>query len=127
MNDFFRKYVSCDLTSALWLWEIWLLKKLRPIIVIIDTYFNERCSVVKQFLISVFHLIFSYFCELVLTLIFPTGYTTGSAMYPTFSLLNHNCVCNTRTRKFIQDGNNIIELEAMVIIKKGEEICTRYE
>ena len=107
--------------------EIWLLKKLRPIIVIIDTYFNERCSVVKQFLISVFHLIFSYFCELVLTLIFPTGYTTGSAMYPTFSLLNHNCVCNTRTRKFIQDGNNIIELEAMVIIKKGEEICTRYE
>ena len=48
-------------------------------------------------------------------------------MYPTFSLLNHNCVCNTRTRKFIQDGNNIIELEAMVIIKKGEEICTRYE
>ena len=47
-------------------------------------------------------------------------------MYPTFSLLNHNCVCNTRTRKFLQDGNNIIELEAMVIIKKGEEICTRY-
>lgn len=56
----------------------------------------------------------------------PPGYTTGSAMYPTFSLLNHNCVCNTRTRKFLQDGNNIIELEAMVIIKKGEEICTRY-
>ena len=69
---------------------------------------------------------FGYFCELVLTLFFPTGYTTGSAMYPTFSLLNHNCVCNTRTRKFLQDGNNIIELEAMVIIKKGQEICTRY-
>ena len=73
-----------------------------------------------------FQLTFDYFCELVLTLFFPTGYTTGSAMYPTFSLLNHNCVCNTRTRKFLQDGNNIIELEAMVIIKKGEEICTRY-
>lgn len=106
--------------------EIWLLKELRPIIVIICTYFLERRSVLQQFLISVFHLIFGYFCELFITLFFSTGYTTGSAMYPTFSLLNHNCVCNTRTRKFLQDGNNIIELEAMVIIKKGEEICTRY-
>ena len=57
----------------------------------------------------------------------PPGYTTGSAMYPTFSLLNHNCVCNTRTRKFRdQYGNNIIELEAMMPIKKVEEICTRF-
>ena len=34
----------------------------------------------------------------------PVGYKTGSAIYPTFSLLNHDCVCNTRTRKFLLNG-----------------------
>lgn len=55
----------------------------------------------------------------------PVGYTTGSAIYPTFSLLNHNCVCNTRTRKFILNGDNIMQLNAILPIKKGEEITTR--
>lgn len=56
----------------------------------------------------------------------PVGYSKGSALYPVFSLLNHNCVCNTRTRKYTKDGHSIIELESMVTIKKGEEITTRY-
>ena len=34
------------------------------------------------------------------------GYTTGSAIYPTFSYLNHNCVCNSRTKKYI-DQNGV--------------------
>jgi len=55
------------------------------------------------------------------------GYTTGSAIYPTFSYLNHNCVCNSRTKKYIdQSGDNLIELYAVMPIKKGEEITTRY-
>ena len=34
------------------------------------------------------------------------GYTTGSAIYPTFSYLNHNCVCNSRTKKYV-DQNGV--------------------
>ena len=34
----------------------------------------------------------------------PVGYTTGTGIYPTFSLLNHDCVCNTRTRKYVFNG-----------------------
>ena len=54
------------------------------------------------------------------------GYTTGSAIYPTFSYLNHNCICNTRTKKYVQNGTSVIELHAILPIKKGEEITTRY-
>jgi len=56
----------------------------------------------------------------------PVGYTTGTAIYPTFSFLNHNCVCNTRTRKYVCNGENRIKLEAILPIKKDEEITTRY-
>ena len=38
----------------------------------------------------------------------PVGYTTGTAIYPTFSFLNHNCVCNTRTRKYVCIGVSVI-------------------
>ena len=34
----------------------------------------------------------------------PIGYTTGTAIYPTFSLLNHSCLCNTRTKKYAYNG-----------------------
>ena len=55
------------------------------------------------------------------------GYTTGSAIYPTFSYLNHNCVCNTRTKKYVdENGDSVIELHAILPIKEGEEITTRY-
>ena len=37
----------------------------------------------------------------------PVGYTTGTAIYPTFSFLNHNCVCNTRTRKYVCNGVSV--------------------
>ena len=56
----------------------------------------------------------------------PYGHTTGSAVYPTFSLLNHNCMCNSRTRKYLVNGVNVIDLYSTMPISKGEEICTRY-
>lgn len=54
-----------------------------------------------------------------------SGQASGIGLYPTFSLLNHNCQCNTRTKKNA-DGNGSIELVATMQIPKGHEISTRY-
>ncbi len=54
------------------------------------------------------------------------GFNAGLALFPIFSLLNHNCLCNTRTRKFYRNDEHVIYLEAILPIKKGEEIYTRY-
>eukprot|EP00094_Tigriopus_californicus_P008225 TCALIF_07921-PA protein Name:"Similar to msta Protein msta, isoform A (Drosophila melanogaster)" AED:0.43 eAED:0.43 QI:0/-1/0/1/-1/1/1/0/369 len=54
-----------------------------------------------------------------------SGQASGIGLYPTFSLLNHNCQCNTRTKKNA-DGNSSIELVATMEIPKGHEISTRY-
>lgn len=45
------------------------------------------------------------------------GYTTGSAIYPTFSYLNHNCVCNSRTKKYVDQ--NGVSLLKNIIVKKN--------
>eukprot|EP00096_Caligus_rogercresseyi_P012004 TRINITY_DN4904_c0_g1_i1.p1 TRINITY_DN4904_c0_g1~~TRINITY_DN4904_c0_g1_i1.p1 ORF type:complete len:441 (+),score=50.23 TRINITY_DN4904_c0_g1_i1:35-1324(+) len=47
----------------------------------------------------------------------------GMGLYPNYSLFNHSCLPNTRTRKL---ENGTLELYAILNISKGEEIYTRY-
>ena len=48
------------------------------------------------------------------------GHAMGLGLFPTYSLLNHSCVCNTRTIKRV-DANMIHSLEVVATkdIKKG--------
>jgi len=46
----------------------------------------------------------------------------GVAIFPTYSYANHQCQCNTFTRKV----GHSLELVAQVDIRRGEEVSTRY-
>jgi len=48
----------------------------------------------------------------------------GIAVYPTYTYLNHSCICNTRTKKHRSD--NKLELLAINDIDEGKQIWTRY-
>ncbi|XP_071747196.1 histone-lysine N-methyltransferase Smyd1 [Lepeophtheirus salmonis] len=50
------------------------------------------------------------------------GHLVGMAIYPDYSLFNHSCVANTKTRK---KADGTLELFAISDIAKGEEIFTR--
>lgn len=54
------------------------------------------------------------------------GATTGVAIYPVYSLTNHDCLCNTRTKKIFINNEHVLELISVLPIQKGEEISTRY-
>jgi hypothetical protein len=56
----------------------------------------------------------------------PPGYTGGIAVFPNYSMLNHNCMCNTRTRKLGLGRGHAMEVVAVANIAEGEEITTRY-
>ena len=47
----------------------------------------------------------------------------GLGLFPTYSLLNHSCICNTKTIKRV-DSNQIHSLEVVATkdIKKGKSI-----
>ena len=49
-------------------------------------------------------------------------YGAGVALYPVYSLLNHSCLANTRTRK---NRDNVMEVVAQKDIAEGEELFTR--
>jgi len=51
------------------------------------------------------------------------GHGEGVAVYPTYTYANHNCLCNTHTRKH---KDLKLQLIAHSDIKKGETIWTRY-
>jgi len=51
------------------------------------------------------------------------GYGEGVALYPTYTYANHNCMCNTHTRKH---KDLRLDLIAHSDINKGETIWTRY-
>ena len=50
----------------------------------------------------------------------------GIAVFPTYSMINHNCLCNSRTKKLGLSNGHAMEVLAAVKIAKGEEITTRY-
>ncbi len=50
----------------------------------------------------------------------------GLGLYAAYSLLNHSCLPNTRTKKDAEAGRHALELVAIMPIAKGEEITTRY-
>jgi len=52
-----------------------------------------------------------------------SGMGNGHALYPTFSLINHSCVCNSRFQIY---PDRSILLRAQVDIAEGEEITTQY-
>ena len=47
----------------------------------------------------------------------------GVVLYPTYCLINHACSNNTNYQKY---SDHHIELRSQVLIKKGQEISTRY-
>ena len=51
------------------------------------------------------------------------GYGEGVALYPVYPLANHNCMCNTYTRKH-KDFK--MDLVAHTDINKGDQVWTRY-
>ncbi|XP_023323790.1 protein msta [Eurytemora carolleeae] len=51
------------------------------------------------------------------------GMGRGHALYPTFSLTNHSCICNSRFQIY---PDRSILLRAQVSIPKGSEITTQY-
>lgn len=50
----------------------------------------------------------------------------GIAIFPTFSLVNHDCVPNTVQELSVENGEIFMNLIANRDIKKGEEITTSY-
>ena len=50
--------------------------------------------------------------------------SSGTGLYPKYSLMNHACVCNTQC--FVSRDDFGLELRATVDIAEGEEISTRY-
>ena len=44
------------------------------------------------------------------------GFGDGIAVYPTYSFANHNCICNTHTRKY---KDHKMELVVQAPIEKG--------
>ena len=51
------------------------------------------------------------------------GHGEGVAVYLTYSYTNHNCVCNTHTKKY---KDHKLELVAQSHIEPGDQIWTRY-
>merc|ERR1711892_827721 len=51
------------------------------------------------------------------------GFPTGSALYLVFSIMNHSCIANTSV---VITKDTEIQVKAQKLIKKGEEITTRY-
>ena len=49
-------------------------------------------------------------------------YGDGVALYPVYTLMNHSCLANTRTRKH---RDNVMELVAQKDIAEGEQLFTR--
>lgn len=52
------------------------------------------------------------------------GDGSGRAVFPTFSMINHNCVANAKHTVYLT--NKRIAVQAQVSIKKGEEILISY-
>merc|ERR1711892_468547 len=52
-----------------------------------------------------------------------TGYGRGTAVFPTYAMMNHSCMCNTKT---VINDDHSIQVIAQADIEAGQEITNQY-